>query len=279
MLKVGMIQLRGAGDCLIAVPIAKWIYNKGMEVHWVIDGAFHKAFEYAFPYVKFYPLTVEEKTIQSNIRNPYWFETPHKMLKDVGCDEIISFPYEEILHYKKIGLPSRMIDPVPIRAKQLKLSFHTTFDQFKYAACNVPFKEKWKLDIRRDFKREEDLFNKVVPDTSRPYIVTHLTGAMGRIEFPLDARDFAKQIGMDDYQIVNISAVTDNVFDWITTLERCSCFIGLDSFFVNLVDQMNINIPKFFIRRSPTNFTPVLGNNWEYFPVNLATDEPHELKF
>lgn len=278
-IKVGIIQLRGAGDCLIAVPIAKWLYRKGMEIHWVIDGAFYKAFKYAVPYAKFYPLTVEESTIQSNIRNPYWFETPRSMLVEAKCDEIVSFPYEEILHYKKIGLPSRMIDPVPIRAKDLSLSFHTTFDQFKYAACSVPFKEKWNLDIRRNNEREMDLFKKVVPDTSKPYVVTHLSGAMGRIQFPLNVEQFLANIGMSGYQVVNITNVTDNIFDWITTLERCSCFIGLDSFFVNLIDQLNMTIPKFFIRRSPTNFTPVLGNSWEYYPVKLATDEPHDLKF
>lgn len=278
--KIGIIQLRGAGDCLIAVPIAKWLYNKGMDIYWVIDGAFEKAFSQAFPYIKFMPLTVEEKTIQSNIRNPYWFETPHKMLAEKGMDEIISFPYEEILHYKKIGIEARFIDPIPIRARELKLPFHTTFDQFKYAACNVPFDQKWKLDIRRNIKREEKLFDQVVEDKGRPYVVTHLVGAMGRIQFNLDTSSFLQNIGMANYQVISISPeFTDNIFDWITVLERASCFIGLDSFFVNLVEQMNMRMPKFFIRRSPTNFTPVLRNNWEYIPVSLATDDPHDLKF
>lgn len=278
-IKIGIIQLRGAGDCLIAVPIAKWLFKKGMDIHWVIDGAFHKAFSYAFPYITFYPLTVEEKTIQSNIRNPYWFETPRKMLLDAGVDEIISFPYEEILHFKKIGLDSRFIDPVPLRAKELKLSFHTTFDQFKYASCNIPFEEKWNLDLRRNIKREESFFVEKVPNPSKPYVVTHLSGGMGRIKFNLNTQSFIETIGMKDHQIINIDDSSDNIFDWITIIEKSACFIGLDSFFVNLVDQLNINIPKFFIRRSPSNFTPVLKHNWEYIPVSLATDEPHQLTF
>ena len=154
-IKIGIIQLRGAGDSLIAVPIAKWLYKKGMDVDWVIDEKFYEAFKYAVPYVNFHPLSVEEKTIQSNIRNPYWFETPREMLMNAGCQEIICFPYEETLHFDKIGLPSRIIDPVAIRAKDLRLAFHTTFDQFKYAVCNVPFGEKWNLDIRRNMKRED----------------------------------------------------------------------------------------------------------------------------
>jgi len=277
--KIGIIQLRGAGDCLITVPIAKYLFKKGMDIHWVIDEKFYKGFKYAFPYVKFYPLSVEEKTIQSNIRNPYWFETPRQMLIDAGCDEVISFPYEETLHFNKIGLPSRMIDPVAIRAKELKLAFHTTFDQFKYAVCSVPFEEKWNLDIRRNLKKEEEFFDKVVPNKDKLYVVTHLSGAMGRIEYKLNTEEFLKNIGMEEHDVIEISPITDNVFDWITVIEKSSCFIGLDSFFVNLVDQMNMTIPKFFIRRSPLNFTPVLKNSWEFIPVNLATDSPHDLTF
>ena len=158
MSKLGFIQLRGAGDALICLPIAKYFYNQGHEIYWVIDGKFHEAFSHAAPYVNFLPLEVEESSIQSNIRNPYWYETPRQMLLNVGVDEVISFPYEEIKHYDKIGIPERLIDPVPVRAKYLGLPFHTTFDQFKYAACSVPFYEKWNLDIRRDLKREQNLF-------------------------------------------------------------------------------------------------------------------------
>lgn len=279
-IKIGIIQLRGAGDCLIAAPIAKYLFNKGMEVHWVIDEKFYKAFKYAFPYVKFHPLSVEEKTIQSNIRNPYWFETPHKILmEDAGCDEVICFPYEETLHFDKIGLPSRLIDPVAIRAKDLRLAFHTTFDQFKYAVTNVPFEEKWNLDMRRNLKREQEFFDKTIVNKDKPYVVTHLSGAMGRIEFSLNTKSFIESIGLMDHEIINITPVTDNVFDWTTIIEKSACFIGIDSFYVNLVEQMNMKIPKFFIRRSPLNFTPVLKNNWDYLPIKLASDDPHELKF
>jgi len=278
-IKIGMIQLRGAGDCLIAVPIAKYLYNKGMELHWVIDEKFYTAFSYAVPYVKFYPLSVEEKTIQSNIRNPYWFETPRQMLIDAGCEEVISFPYEETLHFDKIGMPSRIIDPVAVRAKDLRLAFHTTFDQFKYAVCNVPFKEKWKLDIRRDLKREESFFNKVIKKKSKPYVVTHLTGAMGRIQYNLDTKALVESLDMKNHEIIDITPLSDNIFDWLTILEKAACFIGIDSCYVNMIDQLNINIPKYFIRRSPLNFTPVLGNDWNYLPVKLASDEPHQLKF
>lgn len=279
MSKLGFIQLRGAGDALICLPIAKYFYNQGHDIYWVIDKAFYEAFSYAAPYVKFLPLQVEEKSIQSNIRNPYWFETPRQMLLDAGVDEVISFPYEEIKHYDKIGMPERLIDPVPIRAKKLGLPFHTTFDQFKYAACSVPFSEKWNLDIRRNIERENKLFDSIIWNNKGPYILTHLEGAMGRIKYEIDLTQFFSDIGLGGAQIIPITNKTDNIFDWITTIERCACFVGIDSFFANLVEQLKLNIPKYFIRRSPVHFTPVLNGKWDYLPIKLATDQPHELQF
>ncbi len=277
--KLGIIQLRGAGDCLIALPIAKYFYNQGHEIYWVIDAKFEKAFQYAAPYVKFIPLAVDEETLWSNIRNPYWFETPRQMLMDAGCAEVISFPYEETLHFKKIGMASRLIDPVSIRAKELGLSFHTTFDQFKYAVTSVPFEQKWNLDIRRNLQQETELYNRLVWDKGGPYILAHSSAAMGRVKYDLDLRAFAINIGLGEAQIIEVRDLTDNIFDWTTLLEKSACFVGIDSFFVNLVEQLQMKIRKFFVRRSPTMFTPVLKGNWEYLPIQLATDEPHELQF
>lgn len=279
MSKIGFIQLRGAGDALICLPVAKYFYNQGHEIYWVIDGKFHEAFSYAAPYVNFLPLEVEEKSIQSNIRNPYWFETPRQMLLEAGVDEVVSFPYEEIRHYDQIGMPERLIDPVPIRAKHLGLPFHTTFDQFKYVACSVPFSEKWNLDIRRNIKREQNLFDTLMWGDPEPYVVTHLEGAMGRIQYQADLSSLFKGLGLENAKVIPITNKTNNIFDWIMTIERSACFVGIDSFFVNLVDQMKMNIPKFFIRRSPVHFTPVLNGKWDYLPITLATDQPHQLQF
>ncbi|NBW57620.1 hypothetical protein EBR43_07530, partial [bacterium] len=86
-------------------------------------------------------------------------------------------------------------------------------------------------------------------------------------------------IGLAEAQIIEISDLTDNIFDWITLIEKSACFVGIDSFFVNLVEQLQMKIRKFFIRRSPTNFTPVLKGTWDYLPISLATDQPHDLQF
>lgn len=278
-MKIGIIQLRGAGDALIALPIAKYYFDRGVDVHWVIDQHFYESFKYAAPYVTFHPLSVDEKSITANIRNPYWFETPRQILIDAGCTEVISFPYEESQHPDKIGdLAHRLEDPVPRRAKDLRLSKTSSFDRFKYVAANVPFSEKWNLELRRNMEREFDLFKKLECD-KQPYIVTHLEGAMGKIKFDLDVPGFMQNAGYPNHKHIEIKPITDNIFDWITVLENSSCFIGIDSFYVNLVDQLRMKMKKYFIRRSPLTFTPVLGELWDYVPINLPSDNPHVLTF
>lgn len=276
--KIGMIHLRGAGDNIIVLPIAKYWHDQGLEVHWVIDDNFYEAFKYAAPYVHFHPLKEEESKLHTNIRNPFWYENPKKILTAVGVDEIVSFPFEELKHVDKIGIESRLVDPLSVRARAFKFANFLKFDQFKYALANVPFKEKWNLDIRRNIPREREFYDKIVGG-DEPYILAHLQGAMGNINFELDKERFAKEIGMSGVRFIDITPMSDSVFDWLSIIERCSCFVGLDSFYVNLIEQLKIPIRKYFIRRSPIEFTPVLLENWQYIPVELSTDKPFSYSF
>ena len=272
-MKLGIIQTRGGGDIIIALPIAKYFFNRGYDVHWIIDQNFYEAFKYAAPYVNFIPISVEESEIQSNIRHPYWFETPKKMLTDINCDNLLCFPFEETRHLHQIKLYSRLTDSCSIRAKELKLSHHTSFDSFKYAVAGVPFKEKWNLDIRRNLEKEMELFNKVILDPSVPYTLINDVSSMGRTSYTYDKTKLLSDLGIPNMPIIETKMITDNLFDWLTIIERCHCFIGLDSAFVNLIEQLQLKIKKFFIRRSPLHFTPVLREDWDYIPVNLPQDE------
>jgi hypothetical protein len=85
---------------------------------------------------------------------------------------------------------------------------------------------------------------------------------------------------MEDAQIVHTSNISDNPLDWFGVIEAADCFIGIDSFFVNLIDQMKIDIEKkFFVRRSNIDFTPTLGTHWDYLAIDLPIDKEHELMF
>lgn len=277
--KLGIIQARGAGDIIMALPIAKYYYNRGVEVHWVVDKAYYEAFSYAAPYVTFYPISAEESTLTGNIRNPYWYEEPKAILEKAGVDSVLNFPFEECKHQDKIRMENRLVDAPTIRARKLKLANFNTFDRFKYAVANVPFLEKWNLDLRRNPDKELELFNKVV-DPNKRLIVANLSGAMGKVNLSIDMELFRKNIGMEDAQIVHTSNITDNPLDWFGVLEAADCFVGIDSFFVNLIDQMKIDIEKkFFVRRSNIDFTPTLGTQWDYLAIDLPIDNPHELNF
>ena len=105
------------------------------------------------------------------------------------------------------------------------------FDQYKYAVAGVPFREKWNLRINRNRDREEALFARVVRD--KEFVVCHLTGSHFRAD--LDVQSMA-----GGRQVIEITDLTDNFFDWIAVIERASMRIMIDSCFSNLTDQLNI---------------------------------------
>jgi hypothetical protein len=274
-MKIGILQLRGAGDCIIAMPIAKWFYDQGHEIYWAIDNVFIEAFTYAFPYVNFIGFTpITEKDVQGNIRSKFWYETPKAKFDELGIDQIINFCYEEVKYANQLlDLEHRRQDPLTIQAQQCFLPFTKKFDEFKYHMTGVPFAKKWDLVINRNSKKEKDLFDKVISNPDKPYIVTHLEGGMGRFKLNLEKEQALQLSNLDDAEIIQINAITDNIFDWSLVLEKCHCFIGMDSFFVNYVDQMLFPIPiKHFIRRSNLEFTPVLGTVWNNVPINLGNE-------
>jgi hypothetical protein len=61
-------------------------------------------------------------------------------------------------------------------------------------------------------------------------------------------------------------------------LEEAEVFVGLDSVFANLVDNMMIQIPeRYWIRRSPWDVTPVLGQTWTMIETGLPTGDPQRV--
>ena len=69
-------------------------------------------------------------------------------------------------------------------------------------------------------------------------------------------------------QRIEITELTDSIFDWIKILEDAEILMLIDSVFANLVDQLNINptSEKFYIRKWNRNVdgNPVLLGNWKF---------------
>jgi len=232
-MKIGLIQTRGIGDIIIALPIAKHLVDQGHTVVWPIYAPYVAPFQEAAPYVEFLPLARQD--------GDWMLPRPLAALKLRGCDRIVPLASHVDGHPELVARPDL--------ARIMK------FDQYKYAITGVPFREKWNLQIVRNREREEALFARVVRD--KDYVVCHLTGSDFRASLDVQAMAGGRQV-------IEITDLTDNFLDWIAVIERASQRIMIDSCFSNLTDQLGIAGRKVFLVRSPWQFTPVLLGDWVY---------------
>jgi len=231
-MRIGLIQSRGLGDIIIALPIAKYFSDRGNEVLWPVHEDFVPSFRSAAPYVEFIPIK------KDHLHSMY--EIPLECLQSRGCERIIPL-YSRLTHHDDII------------NKRFAASFR--FDEYKYAVAGVPFREKWNLRIVRDREREERLFQEV--SAGHDFVVCHLQGSSVRANLDVEAIARGRHV-------IEITGRTDNIFDWISVIERASLRIMIDSCFSNLTDQLQIPGPKIFIRRSEMAFTPVMLGEWTF---------------
>src|SRR5438067_4599061 len=119
--KIGIIQTAGIGDIIIALPIADFYLEQGLEVIWPIREAFVEAFRAAEPRVTFLPVPDEPHQLE---------QIPRRLLKPYGCDHTVML-------YLYLG------GKMPNEA----LGKFFKFDEYKYAVAGVPFARKWELRL------------------------------------------------------------------------------------------------------------------------------------
>lgn len=232
--KIGIIQSRGLGDLIIALPIADHYRSQGAEVYWPICEEFHSHVKHTVPWVRWIP-------IPTDARGDFFYKEPMARLRNFRVDQVVC------LYNSLTGHPEFSLRP------EFQIM---SFDQYKYAVTGVPFVNKWRLRdlITRDPARERALFNQLV--NCPQYAVVHLQGSDHKAEFD------ATTAIPPEWQTVEIGLQTDCVFDWLTVLERAESIVCVDSVFANLVDQMGIESDLYFIPRSHIQLTPVLGQDW-----------------
>lgn len=273
MANIGLIQVRGLGDCIIILPIAKFFHAQGHTVHIALDERYCEQFKESAPYCNFVPVPYSIFDAEKGIHNEYWFEYPYQMLKELNCDPIISFPQHESILIDKYPelinhLGNRIAGSFERHAFDTKAFKHLKFDEYKYYVAQLPLRLKWTLSLNRNLEREHALYDKLV-DPKKKQIVCHLEGS----NFSINSNSI--KVSSDNYQIIKISPEhTDNIFDWLTILERADTILLIDSVFFNLVEQLNFTNKKYFIRRSPRESTPVIGNQWEFMEIDIP-DENH----
>jgi hypothetical protein len=249
MSKFGIIQSRGLGDILIALPIAKYYADEGHEIYWPICEEFWPSVKDHVPWIKWIPIPADRG-------GEFFYNEPVRRLRAFGCLEFICL-------YQSLN-----VVPELSRVPYFQIQH---FDEFKYSKAGVPFLEKWNLSncITRIPSREDELYNRVV---SQPmYYVTHLEGS----NFVANP-DFSNV--PKEWQRIDIRpGMSHSVFDWLRVLEGAQAIIAIDSVIANMVDQLKIKgVDKYWIPRSHIHLTPVLGTQWVMLdppPGSLAAQQ------
>ncbi len=248
--KIGLIQTRGIGDIIIALPIADHYQELGFDVYWPIDHRFYEMFSRVRPLINFLPVPGRQEDGRD-----FFLMNPLRLLQEKGCGKTI------ILYSYISGL----------NICDTRLAHALKFDEYKYAIARVPFSKKWDLKLERDLGREEALFSRL--GIERDFALIHETGSDIKIPLPIPP-DVTR-----DFQLVYMDDLTDSPFDWLLAIERASRLIMLDSCFSNIVEQLNIDTKKRLVLRSDTHFTPVYRNGWEFGfidPADVSSGLPPE---
>jgi hypothetical protein len=235
--RIGLVQTRGLGDIVIAAPIAQHYIERGHEVHWPVDARFVAAVQAAFPEIRFHPV---DASLTGDATFDYFWKAPVERLVTAGCESTFC------LYAYLSGLD--LVNP--------KLAQALKFDEYKYAITGVPFARKWDLRIVRDRPREQALIDRL--ELREPYVLLHEQGSDFRLEIAVP-EEVART-----HQVVRISPLTDNPFDWLGAIERAAWFACVDSVFANLADQLDLCRRRTLFLRSPMATTPVLRNGWQF---------------
>ena len=234
MAKQGIIQSRGLGDILITLPIAKYYVDQGDEVYWPVCEEF-------YPSVKDHAPWVHWISIPTDKQGQFFYNEPMKRLKALKCDDIICL-------YQALNVVPELSNVPWFQVQK--------FDEFKYTKTGVPFLHKWKLNecITRNPAKEQELYDRLV--TNPDYVVYHTQGSSYKCEADLSNVP-------DDWQRIEITELAGySVFDWLKIIEGAQALILIDSVVSNMVDQLLIDVDKYWIPRSHIHLTPVLGSTW-----------------
>ena len=254
-IKRGIIQSRGLGDIVIALPIARWYYEQGDEIFWPICEEFIPSFLESVPWVTWIGVETDKE-------GRFFLETPLRELTRLGVKEA------DLLYlYQYLNARPDLTN--------LDLWHMMKFDQYKYAMAQVPFREKWNLArcVTRDPVRELQLRDQLGIGAGDRYMVYQgrASDCAYKLEFPTIDPAVRR---------VEITELTDNIFDWLGVIEGAENIVVIDSVYANLIDQLDLapTAEKTFARKwnRTVDGNPVLLGDWRYLPVGqpAGTESP-----
>ena len=204
---LGIVQPGRIGDIIIVLPIAKWYYDEGYKVIWPVCEEFIPLFDYV-NYVE--PFKIPGKVATSS------YSMSITALRSIGVDHIID-----------LGIGFGKDETNWISSK-----LH--FNEWKYKEANVPFKERFNLQINRDLRKEYELWQFVKQQNNLNgdnYSVIHDEGTKGPFKF-------------DKKGVRIFPAQGYTVFDWIGIMEKAKHLYCVDSCISNLADQLKICVGR-----------------------------------
>ena len=249
--KLGIIQVRGLGDIVIALPIAQEYHQAGYEIYWPICKPFISSFKETVPWINWLPVPVDGQ-------GKFFLKTPLALLAEQGITD-----WDDMLYlYQYLSSKPEKTDP--------DLFAMMKFDQYKYATAEVAFKKKWQLAscLTRNPQREQRLYDQVVKKDR--YMVYQSIAS--DISYEIDLSEIP-----EDVQRIEITELTDCIFDWLKVLEGAETMILIDSVFANIVDQMSLapNADKYYMRKwdRRVDGNPVFLEEWRYIPVKAPNGQ------
>lgn len=253
--KLGIIQSRGLGDIVIALPIAHYYHRQGWEIHWPICREFITHFYQAVPWVNWHPVETDQK-------GTFFLDQPQAVLTTLGITETLP------LYQALTGQPE---------FSQTPYFQHTKFDQYKYIRSGVPFKEKWNLAscITRNPAREQAVLGRIRQEIGdRPYVLIHMQGSDHRGNF--DDSILPRQT----HVAIEINSMTDSIWDWLGAIEAADAVVVIDSVYSNIIDQMQLldDDSRYFVPRSHIGLTPVLGCHWTWLDNTQLPERARTIK-
>jgi hypothetical protein len=242
--KIGIVRPCKIGDLIISLPIGKYYFDKGYDVHWPIMSKYYQMFqEVAGHYIKFIPITNLDFFVVNSAKQELINRKISNILNltfNVG-----SFDDINSLTFSKLNIP---------------------FDQLIYKLANVPFEQKWNLDIKRNTIEEENIYNRLIKNNK--YSICHFEVDYNKYKWQKgqQTRDgyfnLCKNKIKNQFIEINNAQNVKNIFYWLKMLENSEQLFLVDSSILNLVEGLNISVEKYILLRSNKKETPTIKNDW-----------------
>lgn len=135
-------------------------------------------------------------------------------------------------------------------------SHSKSWDEYFYYQHNIDFSHRWdSFKVDRDMERELKLYGNLNP-TNEEYVIVHKKGSDG-----IDRIDYSKIDG--NFKKIFVENYTDNIFDYLTLIERAKEIHCIESSFHVLVDSLELNLKLYFhTNKNNRGFNHKIKQNW-----------------